>query len=342
MSVGARGGGSSRTPGPTPAPSPAPTTPRPRAGQPHDGPNTRDAPTHPGLGPSYGANDVKEYDTWWLDTGFYWSQWMNANPDYAGWIKAKAWEMRGDKNGTIDALLMKGLNPPGSGGSGGSGSRRYGGGGGGGATKDQQYAQAAAAIKNRASALGVKLDEAGIVSLAKVVVDSNWSNDQLDDYLVPAATEPGLITYGVDTIKKMAAQQLLNVSDATAKEWAMKMESGEMTTEGIQSLLQGQAVQKYGWAASQVGQGVSVRDMLLPSRDLIARELELNPEEVDLMDTKWLGMVQTKDDKTGEIRAATDSEVVMRARQDPQWSRTRAAGATMAGVATMIREYFGG
>jgi hypothetical protein len=204
------------------------------------------------------------------------------------------------------------------------------------------YGQASASIKNIASTLGVSLDADSIASLSKVVVDSNWSNEQLLDYLVPAATNTGTVTISKDEIKRLASRQLLTVSDATADEWARKIASNEMTEDGVASLLQSQAAMQYGWAADKIGQGINVRDMLLPTRDLLAGELEMPPETLDLMDARWLGMLQTADDKTGTTRAATASEVTMRARQQPEWSNTRAAAATAATVAQSISKMFGG
>lgn len=295
---------------------------------------------YPGLPVNATAAQIVAYNKWWDESGMYWSQFIAANPDQANWIKATAWIYREDTNKIFDKFMLKGITLDDGGGGGGRG----GGGGGGGAAanKDQQYAQAAAAIKNRAGTLGIGLDQDAIVSLAKVVVDNNWSDDMLDDYLIPGADNAGMISYGIEEIKKMAADQLLNVSDATAKEWSQKIASGEMTAEAVKSILQTQATAKYGWAASQITQGVSVRDMMLPSRDILARELEMSPDEIDLMDGSWLGMLQQRDDKTNEVRVATDSEIIMRARQDSRWSKTQAAGAAAASAATMIRDYFGG
>jgi hypothetical protein len=275
----------------------------------------------------------------------YLNPFFAGNPERKDEIKALAWTYLsiGIGDDFIDETRNRGLLPAGS--TDGSGSRGRGGGGGGGASLAQQYAAAEAAIRNQARTLGLELDEGGIQALAKTVVDANWSGDQLTDYLVPGAvstTLPGTITATVAQIQQMAGQQLLNVSEATAREWAGRIASDEMTLEGVQSLLQTKATEKYGWAASNISQGVGVRDMLLPTRDIIARELELNPEDVDLMDSKWLSMVQTADSKTGEIRAATDSEVVIRARKDPKWKDTRAAAASMSQISTRMREYLGG
>ena len=293
--------------------------------------------TKPGLQPGQSALD---YDDWWETNDVWVSDLMYLNPERAGEVKALAWTYQ-DKNALYDALSRGGFNlgEPTSGGGGGRG----GGGGGGGATKAQQYQQAFAAIRNTAGQLGLALDDDAVTSLARVVVDANWSDDMVMDYLAPGATNttaPGIITDAVDTIKKLAGDQLLNVSDASAREWATKIASGEMTLEAVRSLMAQQATIRYGWAASQISQGITVRDMMLPNRDKLASELEMSAEEIDLMDSTWLGMLQTKNDD-GTIRAATDSEIALRARQDARWQNTQAAKNAVTNMSAMLCQTFG-
>jgi hypothetical protein len=306
-------------------------------------PSTSTLPTsHPGYNPA-GGTPQTAYDEWWaFEVQDGWIPGiMSAYPELSLKIKAAAWQYMsvGNTNGFYDWLERNGIaKTDGSGGGGGRG------GGGGGVSKEQQYLAAQAAIRNEASKLGLEINDASVVTLSKVVVDNSWSNDQLMDYLVPGAkntTAAGTITISVDQIKKMAANQLLNVSDATAREWASKIASDEMTLDAVGSLLQAQATLKYGWAASQIGQGVSVRDMMLPGRDVIARELEMDPESIDLMDGKWLGMLQTADSSNGTVRAATESELTMRARKDERWAKTRNATVAASRSAAMMRNFFG-
>lgn len=281
------------------------------------------------------------YNDWYDVNAPMWGDLMALNAGREDELQGLLWTYRTlDARSLTNLLVQNGFNlgaAPDS----GSGSR---GSGGGGATAAQQYASAEAAVRNRAGLLGIAFDDAAIKSIARAVVDGNWSSDQLDDYLVPAARDTnnaGLITSGVRQIQQLASQQLLKVSDATAREWASRIASGEMDMNGVTSLLQAQAVQRYGWAASQISQGIGVRDLLLPTRDRIAAELEMNPEDIDLMDDRWMGMVQTVG-ADGVTRAATDSEAIMRARKLPEFAQTQKAGDMMATYALTLRDYFGG
>lgn len=221
-------------------------------------------------------------------------------------------------------------------------------GGGGGATKAQQYAAAEAAIRNQAATLGYEtFGDAQIKALAKTAVDNSWSGDQLTDHLVNGATGDwgklgkGTLTAGVDAIKAQAAAQLIQISDVTARQWSKRLASGELDGDGLRSLIQAQAAARYGWAADQIGKGITMADFLAPSRDRIAQVLEIPPEKVDLMDPQYMKMVTATDDK-GVQRPATDTEIIRNARSDARWANTSNARSTLSSAAVMLRNYVEG
>lgn len=221
-------------------------------------------------------------------------------------------------------------------------------GGSGGPTKAQQYAAAEAAIRNQAATLGyTTITEPDIKSLARTVVDQNWSGDQLTDRLVNDATRNwgtlggGTLKAAVDAIKAGAADQLINISDATAQQWAKRLASEEMDTDGLRNLLQAQATARYGWAADVIASGITMSDFLAPSRDRIAQELEMNPEEISLLDARIMDMVTVVDDKN-QRRVASDTELIRNARKDERWKSTGNARNTMSQAAMMIRRYVEG
>lgn len=221
-------------------------------------------------------------------------------------------------------------------------------GGSGGPTKAQQYAAAEAAIRNQAATLGyTTITEPDIKSLARTVVDQNWSSDQLTDRLVNDATRNwgtlggGTLKAAVDAIKAGAADQLINISDATAQQWAKRLASEEMDTDGLRNLLQAQATARYGWAADVIASGITMSDFLAPSRDRIAQELEMNPEEISLLDARIMEMVTVVDDKN-QRRVASDTELIRNARKDERWKSTGNARNTMSQAAMMIRRYVEG
>lgn len=244
----------------------------------------------------------------------------------------------------IAAMFPGAVAPVGGGGRGGGG---RGGGGGTAAPTPEQIAAAKAAIKNRAYTLGRQpFTDDELTWVATTVVRDNWSNEQLDDWLTTGdqaakIDQPGLIAANIGQIKQMASAQLLNVSDATAREWATRIESGEMSPEAVKQIFATQAAQEFGWAANGIASGQTVRDMLLPARDRIANELEMNADAIDLMDPRWRGLVTTTD-QNGQVRAATMTEVTQHARQQPEFASTTHSGQLAADTFSMIRQAFEG
>lgn len=289
--------------------------------------------------------------------------WLNGlaakSPDYWALIQAhgpkmqtllwRAYQDNQDPNLTLNEMTRQfgtSVFDAAGGGSAGGGGRGGGGsGGGGGAPTPQQIDAAKAAVRNRAGELGRPLSDDEITVVATTVVRDGWNSAQLDDWLLadPAkVSDPGLVTASVDQIRQMAANQLLTVSDATAKGWAQRINSGEMTTDAVQSIFQQQALGEFGWAADSIKAGINMKDMLAPARDQIAKELELTPEAVNLMDPKWRSMVTATDPKTGATRAATLTEVTRSARKAPEWKQTNSAHAGAANAFMMVRQMFEG
>jgi hypothetical protein len=203
-------------------------------------------------------------------------------------------------------------------------------------------------IRNEAALIGYSgFSEENIMALAKTVINSNWSAEQVTDYLVTGATGDwdslagGRLTDAFSQIKAMGERQLITISDATAKQWAARMMSGELDENGLRSLIQTQAAGRHTWATNVLDKGINLSDYLAPSRDRIARELEINAEDLDLMDSKVMKMLTTQDPKEG-WRLANDAELVQAARQDDRWKKTANARQLASSAAVMLRNYVEG
>jgi hypothetical protein len=289
----------------------------------------------------------KTYDQWWNSPEADYAKEIAAVlPEYASQIQEIAWTYRSSAEGAADALQRAGIWDAWflKGGGGGGG---YRGGGGGGGSTAQQYAQAEATIRNQVKSMGVPFNDEQIKGLAKAVVDGNWSADMVTDYIVAGAgdwstVQAGQITAAAEAVRKMAAAQLITISEDTTRDYARRVASGELTQDGIQSILLSQAKTQFAWLAPQLDAGMTVRDVLLPSRDLIARELEVPAETVDLMNSKWQSMVVTKE-PNGAMRAATNDELIKNARRTSEWQNTKGArDLTTAAIMRIRSMFFGG
>ena len=201
--------------------------------------------------------------------------------------------------------------------------------------------QTAANMKNRARTLGLNVDVSG---LAHTATANGWTDAQTVDALLQqvnwATLEAGDLTALRDNVKAIGSDYLVGVSDATAQNYAARIASGEMSEQGVRSAMLKQAKARFSYIASELDQGITVKDYFAPIKDTIARELGVAHEEVDLMDSRYLSMIEQRDDK-GNIRAATMDEAMRKARQDPRFANTEKAKEMTSAMISKITTMFG-
>jgi hypothetical protein len=208
----------------------------------------------------------------------------------------------------------------------------------------RQVAQTAASIQNRAASFGLNFSAGQISNLAYLATKNGWNDDQRVDYLIGQVNwntlQGGDLTAMRDDVKAIGSQYLVGVSEQTARNYAMRIASGEMSQDGVASIMRKQAKARFGYLSEEIDQGISVKDYFMPIRDTIARELGLNAEAVDMMDPKWLGMMEARGED-GKVRAATLNEAMLSARKRPEFTGTVKAQEMTTELTTAISRMFG-
>lgn len=206
----------------------------------------------------------------------------------------------------------------------------------------RQVASTAATVMNRARTLG--LPSSVVASIAYQATKNGWNTDQQIDALIAQANwstmEGGELTSYRDQVNQIASQYLVGVSEQTARNYSERIASGELSLNGVRSIMQRQAKARFSWMADQLDAGVTVADYLAPVKDRIAAELEVVPDEINLMDPQWLSLVETKGDD-GKMRAATLHEATLAARKRPEWKNTSNAQRTTTQLMTTLGQVFG-
>lgn len=201
--------------------------------------------------------------------------------------------------------------------------------------------QTAATIKNRAESLGVNVN---VAALAHTATANGWTDAQTVDAIIEqinwANLESGDLTAIRDDVMAVGSDYLVGVSAQTAQNYAAKIASGEMSMEGVRSAMQKQAKGRFGYLADQLDGGMTVKDYFRPVQDVIARELGVTTEEIDLTDSKWMSMIEKRDEKGG-LRAATLDEAMLTARRDPKFANTAKAKEMSTSMAGMVTDIFG-
>lgn len=204
--------------------------------------------------------------------------------------------------------------------------------------------QTAASIQNSARSLGVNMSAQQIADLAWTATASGWNDAQTIDQLVNAfnwetSTGGDMEAYR-DSVKEIGANYLVAVSEETARNYALRIASGEMTQQGVDAIMQRQARARFSWMGDLIDQGVTPADYFAPMRDVLANELEVGADSINLMDPKYLKLLEVRDEK-GQIRGATLNEAMLSARQMPEWANTQKAQERTASMTSMLGEVFG-
>lgn len=205
-------------------------------------------------------------------------------------------------------------------------------------------------ISDKAKSYGITLTQEQLATMAGDSARFGWTEDEVIDALMRNVrwgaggnVQAGQLTASIDQMRALGGQYLMKLSDQTAQNYATRVARGEMTQEGVTSILKQQAKARFGYMADLIDQGVTVEDYFSPIRDVVASTLELGADQIDLTDPKWLRLIEVRD-ANGQIRAATMNEAQLAARRHNggrDFMRTKQASELMAGIALGVRAGFG-
>lgn len=164
---------------------------------------------------------------------------------------------------------------------------------------------------------------------AKQAYEKGWNEQQIMDELVRFASpggKQGALNAQWAAIRQRAAREFgLPISDQTAWQWSKAIASGEMSMDDLDTIFRDQARGLYAGLSKQLELGMTVREAASPYIEMAARELELNPDTIDLSDGKWNRAINQVD-KDGNRAAMTlgDWQRTIRTDEAYGWDRTTA------------------
>ena len=216
--------------------------------------------------------------------------------------------------------------------------------GGSGTSRAERIKALAARIKNDSRTLGLKFTDEKIAYMATVAEKLNYTEDQVRDDILTnvdwGTVEAGDLNAQIDLVKAMSKNYLLPINQNLAREYSIRMSSGELSQDGLNNLFRTQALAANPWAKTALDQGLTPADLLKGHQQYVAQSLEIDPNEIDLTDNNYLKMMLTTD-STGMSRVATLGELKSNVRKDVRWSKTTEAKDLGASMATMIARIFG-
>lgn len=134
----------------------------------------------------------------------------------------------------------------------------------------------------------------------------------------------------------------LDFSDAELYTAAKQIAKGEITNDDFRSTIAQKAAINYPQYAERLKQnpGSTIRDLASPYINLMAKELELDPNAIQL-DNMDLDRALRPDGTAGKIPSVSLADFRIKLRNSPQWENTTAANESARTAATALGRAFG-
>jgi hypothetical protein len=228
------------------------------------------------------------------------------------------------------------------------------------ASAKAQVTQMRARLKDLSGSLGRSLTAQGQHWVSVQALRNGWDDTQVTDAVLStikwgdygqgsgAASGKQTKAIGGDMgatiqqLRALNAQYMVQGSDRGDFDRALRVLGGEQTMEGIESMLAEQAKQRWTHLSDSIEAGVTPAQYFEQHRAVIAEQLEINPDQVDLMrDPAWRQVISHNDEQSGQIRPMTLSEATTLARKDERWKATKGAQAEASSFAENLARMFG-
>lgn len=134
----------------------------------------------------------------------------------------------------------------------------------------------------------------------------------------------------------------LDFSDVEIQNAARQIAKGEISNDDFRSTIAQKAVVNYPQYAERLKQnpGATLKDLASPYINLMARELELDPNSIEL-DDPLLDKALRPDGTAGKLPTASLAEFRTMLRKSPKWEYTTAANEQARSAATELGRAFG-
>jgi hypothetical protein len=133
-----------------------------------------------------------------------------------------------------------------------------------------------------------------------------------------------------------------DISDIEAQDYARKIATGKMTADDLSVSVGQKYSDNYPQFADRLKSipGATVRSLASPYINLMAKELELDPETINLDDPE-LDKALRPDGTAGKMPAMSLADFKMALRKSPKWEYTTAANEAARSSATGLARAFG-
>jgi hypothetical protein len=219
------------------------------------------------------------------------------------------------------------------------------------ATARAQIDQQRQSIHDQARTLGVDLTLAGRHWIAVTALREGWDEAQITRAIARQADwqghddlPGGQIGAVFDQYRTMARDFGVKLSGRDAFKAARKTVVGAQTAEGMEAMLRHQAMERFAGNTAIVDalkNGTSLREYFAPLQNEIAAQLEITPDQVDVVNGRRWQEVISHVDETGNVRPMSIPEATRWVRGTDQWGRTDRADKEASAMADSLGRMFG-
>lgn len=212
---------------------------------------------------------------------------------------------------------------------------------------DAVYARVKKAFENRSVPIAweEETEEQRLDRITRSLLDGSRTWDSVRASLdAQRPLEPGILTATADTLKALADDFLIPLSDHAARDWSERIARGETTQEAFRSYLQQQATSLFSGNAAiaqALESGMSVRQWADPYVQMAAQTLELNPTDVDLNDPRFMEAIHQVDPESGGGSPMGLGEFQRYLRGLPEWRTTKNAVSSASDMVEFLGERMG-
>lgn len=215
------------------------------------------------------------------------------------------------------------------------------------ATAQREIEKVAVELQRRAVSLGANLDSAAATSLAEKVMRFGLTEAEINDALADtfdAADPRGDVAANLRQARALAQSYMVNVSDDELIKWAQDVAVGNASPDDLQSRVIKLAQAKFGQnkhLMELLDAGVAPSEYFSDHQRLVAQELDMSPDQVNLMDPKYAKILSTNLDGTIRPMDLDETRAHIRENAAFDWQNTSTGRARIAETTQGLLRAFG-
>lgn len=195
-------------------------------------------------------------------------------------------------------------------------------------------------IKNAATKVDLLIKQMGLQvqtgsrldSLARHFLVNNYDDETIRRWLAlnlqTAVGERGHVAGQAAELREHMLQVSTNYGQAVTSDYLMrylqKIQAGDYTLEGFESLMQARAKAAFPQFAAQFDSGMTLRDVADPYISTMANTLEISETEVELTDP-FVRKALSQRQQDGSMGSMPLYEFERQLKNDPRWDKTKQA-----------------